>query len=177
MAMPMSHVVALCSDLGYAPARGAEMLSLLLLAAFMSRMIWGRLSDRIGGLRTVLISSFAQATFLSLYLVVDNLVGLYVVSAAFGLGFGGIIPSYVLAIREHFPTREVGWRIGTVLLFGLCGMALGGWLGGYLYDWFGFYQPAFAVGVAFNFANLVLIGGLVMLGMKPRGPRRVLASA
>jgi MFS family permease len=177
MAMPMSHVVALCSDLGYAPARGAEMLSLLLLAAFMSRMIWGRLSDRIGGLRTVLISSSAQAIFLSLYLVVDNLVGLYVVSAAFGLGFGGIIPSYVLAIREHFPAREVGWRIGTVLLFGLCGMALGGWLGGYLYDRFGFYQPAFAVGVAFNLANLVLIGGLVVLGMKPRGPGPVLASA
>ncbi len=168
MAMPMSHVVALCSDLGYAPARGAEMLSLLLAAAFMSRMIWGRLSDRIGGLRTVLISSFAQASFLSLYLVVDNLVGLYVVSAAFGLGFGGIIPSYVLAIREHFPAGEVGWRIGTVLLFGLTGMALGGWLGGYLYDWFGFYQPAFAVGVAFNLANLALIGGLVVLGLKPR---------
>jgi MFS family permease len=171
MAMPMSHVVALCSDLGYAPARGAEMLSLLLFAAFMSRMIWGRLSDRIGGLRTVLISSTAQAAFLSLYLVVDNLVGLYVVSAAFGLGFGGIIPSYVLAVREHFPSREVGWRIGAVLLFGLCGMALGGWLGGYLYDWFGFYQPAFAVGVAFNLANLALVGGLVALGMKP--PRRL----
>jgi MFS family permease len=174
MAMPMSHVVALCSDLGYAPARGAEMLSLLLFAAFMSRMIWGRLSDRIGGLRTVLISSAAQAIFLSLYLVVDNLVGLYVVSAAFGLGFGGIIPSYVLAIREHFASREVGWRIGAVLLFGLCGMALGGWLGGYLYDWFGFYQPAFAVGVAFNLANLVLIGGLVGLGITP--PRRLAAA-
>jgi MFS family permease len=177
MAMPMSHVVALCSDLGYAPARGAEMLSLLLTAAFMSRMIWGRLSDRIGGLRTVLISSSAQALFLSLYLVVDNLVGLYIVSAAFGLGFGGIIPSYVLAIREHFPSGEVGWRIGTVLLFGLCGMALGGWLGGYLYDRFGFYQPAFAVGVAFNLANLALIGGLVVLGLKPRWPRRILTAA
>ena len=168
MAMPMSHVVALCSDLGYPAARGAEMLSLLLVAAFMSRMFWGRLSDRIGGLRTVLISSFAQAAFLALYLVVENLVGLYVVSAAFGLGFGGIIPSYVLAIREHFASGEVGWRIGTVLLFGLTGMALGGWLGGYLYDWFGFYQPAFAVGVAFNLANLALIGGLVILGLPPR---------
>jgi MFS family permease len=171
MAMPMSHVVAFCSDLGYAPARGAEMLSLLLAAAFMSRMIWGRLSDRIGGLRTVLISSFAQAVFLSLYLVVDNLIGLYVLSAAFGLGFGGIIPSYVLAVRELLPAREVGWRTGTVLLFGLTGMALGGWLGGYLYDWFGFYQPAFAVGVAFNLANLALIGGLVMLSATPRRPR------
>src|SRR5258708_15388355 len=126
------------------------MLSLLLVAAFVSRMFWGRLYDRIGGLRTVLISSFAQAAFLALYLVVDNLVGLYVVSAAFGLGFGGIIPSYVLAVREHFAAGEVGWRTGTVLLFGLSGMALGGWLGGYFLPLFCVFPPALARGGAFH---------------------------
>jgi MFS family permease len=168
MAMPMAHVVAFCGDLGFAPARGAEMLSLLLGAAFMSRMIWGRLSDRIGGLKTILIGSAFQALFLSCYLWVDNLIGLYAVSAAFGLGFGGIIPSYVLAVRELFPAAEAGWRIGTVLLFGLTGMALGAWLAGAIYDWFAWYQPAFALGVAVNLVNLVLVGGLVLRGTPPR---------
>ena len=51
MAMPIGHLVAFCSDLGYQPARGSEMLSLLLGSAFLSRLFWGRLSDRIGGLR------------------------------------------------------------------------------------------------------------------------------
>jgi MFS family permease len=162
MALPLAHLVAFCSDLGYAPARGAEMLTLLLVAAFLSRMLWGRMSDRIGGLRTILIGSAAQALFLACYLFVDSLVALYAVSAAFGIGFGGIIPSYVLAIRELFPGGEAGWRIGTVLLFGLVGMALGNWMGGALYDWFAYYRPAFAVGVAFNIANLVLIGGLLL---------------
>lgn len=168
MAMPMGHVVAFCSDLGFAPARGAEMLSLLLGCAFMSRMLWGRLSDRIGGLRTILIGSACQAAFLSLYVLVDDLVGLYLVSAAFGLGFGGIVPSYALSIRDLFSAREAGWRMGAIFLFGLAGMALGGWLGGYIYDLRGAYQPAFVVGVLFNLLNLLLIGGLVLRKGKPR---------
>jgi MFS family permease len=173
MALPLAHLVAFCSDLGFAPARGAEMLTLLLVAAFLSRMIWGRMSDRIGGLKTILIGSATQATFLACYLFVDNLVALYAVSAAFGIGFGGIVPSYVLAIRELFPGSEAGWRIGTVLLFGLLGMAFGNWMGGALYDWFAYYKPAFAVGVVFNIANLVLIGGLLARGTR----RPVLAMA
>ncbi len=162
MAMPMSHVVAFCSDLGFAPARGAEMLSLLLTCGFISRAFWGRVSDRIGGLRTVLIGSACQALFLSCYLAVDSLVGMYFVSAAFGLGFAGIVPSYALSIRELFPAHEAGWRIGAVFLGGLSGMALGGWLGGFVYDQTASYLPAFVAGVMFNLVNLVLVGGLLL---------------
>jgi MFS family permease len=167
MAMPMGHLVAFCSDLGYQPARGAEMLSLLLASAFLARFFWGRLSDRIGGLETVLIGSAGQALALSLYLAVDGLVGLYILSAAFGIAFGGIIPSYVLAVRQLFPAAEAGWRIATVILFGLWGMALGGWLGGWIYDQTASYMPAFATGVAANFANLCIVGFLVL---RRRGP-------
>jgi MFS family permease len=172
MAMPLSQLVAFCGDLGYAPARGAEMLSLLLLVAFLSRGLWGRLGDRLGGLRTVLIGSFCQTLFLAFYLWVSDLGGLYVVSAAFGLGFAGIIPSYVLAVRDLFPASEAGWRIAAVLLFGLNGMALGAWLGGYLYDLFGWYQPAFALGVAVNLVNLALIGALAHWAMPARRTAR-----
>ncbi len=125
MAMPLNQLVAFCGDLSYAPARGAVMLSLLLFVAFLSRGLWGRLGDRFGGLRTVLIGSACQALFLAAYLVVSDLRGLYLASAAFGLGFAWIIPSYVLAVRDLFPSAEAGWRIATVLLFGLNGMALG----------------------------------------------------
>jgi MFS family permease len=176
MAMPMVHVVAFCSDLGFAQARGAEMLSLLLGCAFVSRVLWGRLSDRIGGLLTVLLGSACQATFLAAYLAVDNLVGLYIVSAAFGLGFGGIVPSYALAIRDLFSAREAGWRMGAVFLGGLGGMALGGWLGGFVYDRTASYLPAFLIGVLFNLVNLVIVGAL-LLRATARRPQPSPASA
>lgn len=161
MAMPQGHLVAYCSDLGIVPAHGAAMLSLLLGTAFFSRQCWGWISDRIGGLRTVLAGSACQAVALIGFLATQNEIGLFAVATVFGLGFSGVIPAYVLAVRQLFPAAEAARRIPVLLLCSGSGMAAGGWLAGLLYDGFGFYAPAFATGIAFNLANLVLVGLLV----------------
>jgi MFS family permease len=161
MAMPNSHLVAFCSDLGFPASQGAAMLSVLLACAFISRQFWGMLADRIGGLRSVMAGSACQAVAIGAFLLTQNEIGLFAVSAAFGLGFSGIIPSYVVAIRELFPASEASWRVPTFLFLGMSGMAFGSWLAGALYDHFGFYAPAFAAGVVFNVLNLVVLGFLV----------------
>jgi MFS family permease len=161
MAMPQGHLVAFCSDLGIARSVGAVMLSVLLGTAFLSRQIWGVLSDRIGGLATVFIGSVWQCSAMLAFLFTQNEVGLFTVAAAFGLGFSGIIPAYVLALRELFPASEASWRIPTLLLFSGGGMAIGGWVAGLLYDHFGYYAPAFATGIGANLLNLMIIGSLV----------------
>jgi len=161
MAMPQGHLVAFCSDLGISRSIGAMMLSVLLGTAFLSRQIWGAISDRIGGITTVLIGSAWQAAAMLAFLFTQSEAGLFTIAAAFGLGFSGIIPAYVLALRELFPASEASWRIPTLLLFSGCGMALGGWLAGVLYDHFGYYAPAFAAGVGANIFNLLLVGILV----------------
>ncbi|MBT5265675.1 MAG: MFS transporter [Rhodospirillaceae bacterium] len=167
MAMPMVHIVAYCSDLGFGADRGAEMLSLLLAAAFISRLGFGFVSDRIGGLRTILIGAALQALVLSLYAVVDSLFGLYVVSGVYGLVFGGIVPGYALAVRELLPTAQAGWRMGVVFMFGTFGMALGGWMGGLVFDLTGLYTVAFIIGVGFNIVNLMAISTLIWLEAEP----------
>jgi MFS family permease len=161
MSMPQGHLVAFCSDLGISRSVSALMLSMLLGTAFLSRQIWGMISDRIGGLATVLIGSAWQAISLVGFLFTQNEAGLFMVAGAFGLGFSGIIPAYVLAVRELFPASEASWRIPTFLLFSGGGMAVGGWLAGLLYDYFGYYAPAFAGGVVANILNLVVVGVLV----------------
>ena len=167
MAMPQAHLVAFCGDLGIAPASGAAMLSLALAAAFVSRQIWGAIADRVGGLRTILAASACQALAMVAFLLTQNELGLFAVSAFFGLGFSGIIPAYVLAMRELFPASEAPWRIPIFFLSGGSGMAAGGWIAGAIYDYAGLYAPAFAVGIAFNLANLAVVGGLVL---RDRGP-------
>ncbi len=161
MAQPSVHLVSFCTDLGFSPAHGAAMLSVLLAAAFLSRQFWGWVADRIGGLRTVLAGSLCQIVTLSLFLSTQDEMGLFAVSAAFGLGFGGIVPSYVLAVRELFPASEAGWRVPSMMFFGLAGMAAGGWAGGAIYDQFGSYAPAFLFGVAANALNLAIVMFLV----------------
>jgi MFS family permease len=161
MAMPQGHLVAFCSDLGISRSAGALMLSVLLGTAFLSRQIWGAISDRIGGLATVLIGSAWQAASTAAFLSTQNEAGLFTVAAAFGLGFSGIIPAYILAVRELFPVSEASWRIPTLLLFSGGGMAAGGWIAGLLYDHLGYYAPAFAVGIGANILNLLVVGVLV----------------
>jgi MFS family permease len=172
MALPQSHLVAFCSDVGIPSAHGAAMLSVMTACAFVSRQFWGWLADRVGGLLTLILGSACQALAIGAFLVTQNEAGLFAVSAAFGLGFSGIVPAYVLIVRELFPSSEASWRVPTVLFVAMSGMAFGSWFAGALYDHFGYYAPAFAIGAAFNVANLTVVGFLLMRqgvkgGMRP----------
>ena len=156
MAMPQVHIVAYCSDLGFGVARGAQMLSLMLAAGIVSRLVSGLICDRIGGLRTLLLGSVLQGLALLLFLPFDGLVSLYVISALFGLFQGGIVPSYAIIVREHFPAEEAGARVGTVIMATLFGMALGGWMSGKVFDLTGSYHAAFLNGIGWNLLNLAI---------------------
>jgi predicted MFS family arabinose efflux permease len=162
MAMPASHLIAFCGDLGIAASTGAIMLSVLLVCAFLSRQLWGLISDRIGGLMTLLVGSLAQVTAMLGFLLTQDEAGLFLVAAAFGLGFAGLVPAYMLTVRQLFPAREAAWRIPVVLLTAMAGMAAGSWLAGIIYDHAGAYAPAFAVGIAAHLVLLAIISALVM---------------
>ena len=169
MALPAAHLVSFCSDIGISPAHGAAMLSLLLGCAFLSRQLWGWVADRVGGLRTVLMGSALQAATLAGFMLTQDEIGLFAVAAAFGFGFAGIVPAYVLTVRDLFPASEASWRVPVLAFGGLAGMAAGGWLGGAIYDHYGSYAPAFAAGVAANLANLVVVGLLLGRRRSPAG--------
>ena len=154
MSMPQVHIVAYCADLGYGAARGAQMLSVMLGFGIVSRLVSGAICDRIGGLRTLLLGSALQGIALLLFLPFDSLVSLYVIAALFGLFQGGIVPSYAIIIREHFPASEAGGRVGLVIMCSLVGMALGGWMSGRIFDVTGSYNAAFVNGIAWNLLNL-----------------------
>jgi len=168
MSMPQVHLVAYCGDLGYGAARGAQMLSVLLGCGIISRLAFGWISDRIGGLRTLLIGSSMQCFALFLFLPFDGLASLFVISALFGLFQGGIVPAYAIIIREYFSPKEAGARIGIIITATLVGMAFGGWTSGVIFDLTGSYRAAFLNGIAWNVVNMAI--ALMLLG-RSRGQR------
>lgn len=161
MSMPQVHLVAYCSDLGYGPARGAQMLSLMLACGIVGRLAFGWICDRIGGLRTLLVGSALQGVALLLYLPFNGLASLYVISAVFGLFQGGIVPSYAIIVREYFDRSEAGARVSIVITATLFGMALGGWMSGAIFDLTGSYRAAFLNGIAWNLLNLSIASWLL----------------
>ena len=162
MSMPQVHIVAYCGDLGYGVARGADMLALMMACGIVGRIGSGFIADRVGGLPTLMLGSALQGIALLLYLLYDGLVSLYVISAVFGLFQGGIVPSYAIIVREYFPAKEAGARIGIILMASLFGMALGGWMSGYIFDLTGSYRAAFFNGVGWNAVNGAIVLWLLL---------------
>jgi MFS family permease len=175
MALPQTHLVAFCSDLGIAPSHGAAMLSVVLGSGFLSRQLWGAFSDRAGGPMTLVVCSACQAMALTAFTMTQDEIGLFTVAAFFGLGFGGLVPAYVLTLRALFPAGEASWRVPTLLMFSGSGMAAGAWMGGALYDWFGYYAPAFVAAIVANLVNLAIVA--VLLLRQQAGPRRAFGMA
>lgn len=168
MSMPQVHIVAFCVDLGYGPAVGAEMLALMLMGGVVSRLISGMIADRLGGVVTLLIGSVGQMIGLILYLPFDGMTSLYIVSLIFGLSQGGIVPAYALIVREYMPAQEAGARVGFVMMATILGMALGGWMTGWIYDLTGSYHLAFLNGIGWNALNIAIMV-LILLRGRPTG--------
>jgi MFS family permease len=168
MSMPQVHIVAYCGDLGYGVARGAEMLSMMLGFGIISRVASGFIADRIGGVATLLFGSLLQGVALFLYLFFNGLVSLYVISALFGLFQGGIVPMYAIIVREYFPPREAGTRVGIAIFATIVGMAWGGWVSGWIFDLTGSYRAAFLNGIAWNLVNVSVMTWLLLRTRSPR---------
>ena len=132
------------------------------------------MADRLGGVRTLLIGSVLQCIALFFYLPFVGMVSLYVVSTIFGLSQGGIVPSYALVVREYMPAREAGARVGFVIMLTVLGMALGGWMSGWIYDLTGSYAWAFLNGIVWNFLNIAVMT-LLLVRSRPRQPLAVAA--
>jgi MFS family permease len=148
-------------DLGFGVANGTEMLSLMLAGGIVSRIASGFLADHIGAIRTLLIGSVLQGLSLLFYIPFDGLASLYVVSLVFGLSQGGIVPCYAIIVRQYMPAAEAGQRVGIVMMSTIIGMALGGWMSGWIYDATGSYAAAFLNGSAWNLLNVLVIVSLL----------------
>ncbi|GEP57999.1 MFS transporter [Reyranella soli] len=160
MAMPFVHMVAFCGDLGFSAARGAEAVSLILATAVASVFAMGRLSDFIGPLRVSILCSLIQITSLVGFVFVDSLMGIYTLSIVLGIPYIAIVQGYALILRQLYGPTIAGWRLGVIMLFAMAGMAVGGWMGGAIFDATLSYRAAFQAALAFNVLNLMLLGTL-----------------
>ncbi len=173
MALPLGHLVAFVTDRGHPIQNAVEVLSAMLMAAFVSRaVLLGPITDRIGGLRALMMFSVVQTVTLAAFTVAQDLWALYVLAALCGLGYGGIFPLYAVSIRDHLPISEIGRRTGVIFMFGAAAMGFGSWMGGVLYDLTGSYTLPFLIGAGLNVVNLAIVGWMIFR-LRTRLPGRV----
>ncbi len=161
MSMPQVHIVSYCVGLGFGPAVGVQMLSVMLFGGVISRIAFGFIADKIGGIQTVLLGAVLQCIALVMYIPFDGKTSLYIVSLIFGLSQGGIVPSYAVIVREYLPPQSAGTSVGFVIMMTILGMALGGWMSGWVYDLTGSYRMAFINGIGWNALNLLIMAWIL----------------
>jgi MFS family permease len=160
MSIPIMHLYPLALESGMAPAAAASLLTLLMAASMIGRVGVGKIAEHFGGVVSLLVASGLQTSMVYWFTQVRALPALMLVVMAFGVGYGGVIPSYAIIVRELIPVHRVGRSMGLVFFCGNTGMALGAFLGGLLYDWSGDYRIAFGTGALAGLVNLTLVGAL-----------------
>jgi MFS family permease len=157
---PIFHMVSHAIDQGVASMTAATILGMSGLSSIAGRVGAGLVADRLGAKRTLVAMLALQAALIPLYLVTRGTGGLSVVSIAFGVAYGGVMPLYALVTREHFGEAVMGAAYGWVFFISCIGMGLGSFAGGAIYDALGSYQGlfvgSFVVGVMATVLGLTL---------------------
>lgn len=170
MSMIYTHYPNFAQSLGATPAASAAMLAIMGGTAGLGGLVAGALSDRFGG-RRVLSAIYALRAVMTLGLVaVPTLPVLYAYALVFGLFASGTVPLTAGLTADFFGPARVGRLFGWVFLSHQVGVALGGTLAGWSFDYLGSYGPALAFGAAVSLA-----GALISWSLDE--PRRLPATA
>jgi len=160
MAIPIVHTVSMLTDRGLPYTEAARVFVVIMGSGVLGRILLGRLTDRLGGLRSYLLASALQTTLVFWFIRVESLPLLYLLSALFGLGFSGVMTSVWVCVREMVPPRLAATSLAVVVMFAWFGMGFGGWHGGRVYDLTGGYAHAYLHAVVSGLGNLAIVGAL-----------------
>jgi predicted MFS family arabinose efflux permease len=137
----VAHVVPLLTDAGLSPASAAATMGIFGLATMVGRLLAGYLVDRIFAayVATVLfLAPIAGFAFLASAAGAWPAIGVTLV----GLGLGTEIDLIAFLVSRYLGQRSFGEIYGyCFMVFGL-GSSCGRFVGGYVYDLAGSYNPA-----------------------------------
>ena len=157
MSVVIVHVVPMLSDRGIAPEVAASVLTAMMLAGATGRVITGKICDLIGSVRTYALMSLGQTVLVAWFPHIDSLFGIYLLAVAFGTFFSGVMAAMVVGVNVEVPGKVAARSWSIVSFFAWCGMGLGSYMGGLLFDLTGGYTVAFAFAAAMGSINLVVL--------------------
>jgi len=161
MSVPIVHSVAMLTDRGMAYTDAVRVYLVIMGAGVLGRVVLGRITDHLGGLRSYFVTSVLQTVLLFWFLHVESRWLLYLLSVLFGIGYSGVMTSVWVCIRELVEPKHVATSLAIVTMFAWFGMGLGGWHGGHAYDLTGSYTRPFLDAVGMGVVNLIVVGALI----------------
>ena len=160
MSVPLMHLVPLMQDRGLSLEDAGSVLLVMLIVAIVGRIVFGKLADMIGAIRTYWIASCWQTVLVFFFLQVDTLQGYYIFAIIYGFGYAGVMTGILVCARVLTPASKRASVLGIVLFFAYLGHGIGGYQGGYFFDLTGNYTLTYANAAMAGILNLILVGAL-----------------
>jgi MFS family permease len=165
---PIFHTVSYAIGCGLPMVAAVTIYSMEGAAGLGGRLLFGVLADKFGAKPVLVVGLLVQAFAAVTYLAVNQLGGFYAVAIVFGAAYGGTMPLYAALARDAFGPRILGTVLGAATMVSSIGMALGPFIGGWLYDRFGSYAWLY---IGSMLVGLAAAGIAMLFPRAPRAPR------
>lgn len=170
-AIPLVHVAAFANVAGLSAFASAWVLGAMGLMSFIGRLFWGFFSDKHGARFTLMITTVLQAVFMLWLINTADPVVFFLFAVFWGFGYAGVTMQYGIIARDVFPKHVMSQAYAGVSCFAMVGMALGGYLGGLLFDMSHTYVMAWWVSLICG-----LIAALIAMDMARKATQETLSS-
>jgi sugar phosphate permease len=144
-------------DLKYSQQEAANVLSIVLGASIVGRLVMGWLADRIQKKYVMILIYALVALSIPLLYAVDTLGVIYVFAFIFGMALGGDYMIIPLMAAELFGIKVMGRVMGLVIAADGLGEAFGPMLAAWLRDRSGSYANGFAALIVLAFIGTVAV--------------------
>ncbi len=153
--IPLAHMVSIATFAGVPGVAAAGILSVALASSFISRLVMSLTAEARGGRFTLTIAVLLQTLPTLLLLGARDMPSFYTFAFLFGIGYGGEMVGFPIFNRQYYG---MGAPLNTIYSYqmagAMLGMAVGGWLGGALFDWTGVYTWSILAAVAAGFLGV-----------------------
>jgi MFS family permease len=168
MGTAMVHAVAIAQDTGIDANKAAGVILLIYISGFFGRIVFGKLSDHIGGIRAYWLAAFGQTVLIFWFTQMQSLAGFYAHAIIFGFFMAGVMTGLIICVRELTPVHMRGMSNGIVVLLAWTGMGIGGYQAGFFFDLSGSYVIPYAIAAVTGVINLIVVGMLYIYFLRKR---------
>ena len=175
-AVILAHVVSMATFKGIPGVEAAGVLAAISGTSVVSRFAFSVIADKFGGRLTLTMSLLGQSLPVLILFFASDAWMFYLFAIVFGLSYGGEMVGFPIINKQLFGTKAPLSSIYSFEMVGAgTGMALGGWLGGSLFDMTGDYTWALVTSLVVGCIGVPLALGLPRHKSPP--PAKVLVPA
>lgn len=175
--IPLVHTVGFALSSGLSAFAASWVLAVMGLSSVVGRIAWGFFADRHGARLTLMMTLFMQGAFILWLVNTQDPVIFFLYALVWGFGYGGVGTQYGVVARELYGHRLFGPGYSGQNCFAMVGMAVGGFLGGYLFDVSQSYVTAWLVSFGAGLISSFLAMDLLTQSERAQAAQAAMPSA